>query len=131
MKHIVCAVFIALIFLGVPAFADRNDDPSALENGELLMVIRFNQENIYYQMPLYKTVKKALQIYPNASFQILSVIPTTGNYKTDENSANLVAEYSSLIVNSLEEMGLPKARLRTNYTSGSDLQYPEVRIFVR
>jgi hypothetical protein len=96
-----------------------------------VMVIRFNSANVYYQMPLYNVVKKALQIYPGAFFELLSVIPSTGDYKTDEASSIEAHENLEKIGLTLDQIGLPRAKYEASYTTSSEITSNEVQIFVR
>lgn len=133
MKQLL-SIFVILLVIALPTYTKADQQAvaeSQLFGGEPLMIIRFNQPNVYYQLPLYKAVKRAIDIYPNASFQVLSVIPTTGDFKTDDKSAGEASEYANLITTALTDMGLPRARFRTNYTSDSTQSYHEVRLYVR
>lgn len=132
MKKILFALFLIVSVSYFPLISNANQ-PDEMPTGveKPLMVIRFNQPNVYYQLPLYRAIKKALSIYPNAFFQVVSVVPTTGNYKSDHDSAQASSGYATQVTNVLSEMGLPPTRMRLNYTSDSAASYPEVRIFIR
>lgn len=96
-----------------------------------VMVIRFNSPSVYYQMPLYNVVRKALQIYPGAFFELVSVIPTTGSYAADEASTQAAHENAKKVMATLGEIGLPKAKYETSYTTSSEVTDNEVHLFVR
>jgi hypothetical protein len=131
MKHYFYIFSLLALLISPSAQSDTQKVEDDFTAGQPLMIIRFNKQNIYYQLPLYKTIKKALQIHPSASFQILSVIPTTGDYHADNEGSKEAAQYAALVTTALSDMGLPASRYRTNYTTDSSSSDYEVRIFIR
>ncbi|NDF11870.1 MAG: hypothetical protein EB060_03515 [Proteobacteria bacterium] len=72
-----------------------------------------------------------MHVYPGAFFEIVSLIPTTGSYKEDEDAAMTAAANARRVMQTMTEIGLPPERFQTNYTTTSTLGLNEIRIFVR
>lgn len=126
------------LLLTLPAAAWSADDPYSTPNTysekkeaeNPLITIRFNQRTIYYQVPLYNAVNKALQVHPAAFFNIVSVIPTTGDFKRDEAISKYAAANAEKVVALIEEAGLPRERVQVSYQSDSSIEWNEVKVFV-
>lgn len=123
--------FIILLALSVVPAAQAESYQEWAGDRKPLMVIRFNQPNVYYQLPLYRAVKKTLSVYPTAYFEVVAVAPTTGEFFSDKEEVGKASEYAGLVTTTLKDMGLPNGRFRTIYAGDSTLQDNEIRIFVR
>ena len=141
MKKFLSLLVLAAALMPAATFADNGNKPYESPNKYLpntgmedtpLVVIRFNKEqNVMYQIPLQNAVKKAMHVYPGAFFEIVSLIPTTGSYKEDEDAAMTAAANARRVMQTMTEIGLPPERFQTNYTTTSTLGLNEIRIFVR
>lgn len=105
--------------------------PIAFSDNKPVITIRFNQPNVYYQTPLYNIVKKTLEIKPDANFEVRSMIPSTGDEKTDNDNKKAAIENGQKILSSLASIGLPQDRIRINYSGSNTVNSNEVQVFVR
>ncbi|MBN8530531.1 MAG: hypothetical protein J0L97_01540 [Alphaproteobacteria bacterium] len=125
MKHIrlVCAALMGLSAL--PAAAEPVEPGygqfAAQEATRPLMVIRFNQRNVYYQRPLYNAASRALQIKPDVVFSVIATGP-------DENG---IGNRGGEVVQALAGMGIPQRQIQYSAKIDPQAASPEVRIFVR
>lgn len=127
MRAATCAVIIASAQLtGVHAAyaqaASHLDTP--------LMVVRFNQERIYYQQPLYNAIASALEAKPGVMFNIITLIPQVGNEAADKKSTVSAQTNTNMVVRDMVKMGVPQSRIRVSYQNGSNLQSSEMHLFV-
>lgn len=115
---------LAASLLASPAFAlnSHTDTP--------LLVVRFNQERVYYQQPLYNAVASALQAKPDVLFNIVAVVPQTGNSSADERLEKETQVRTGTLVGDMVKMGVPQSRLHVSYQK-SPAASPEVHIFVQ
>lgn len=88
-------------------------------------------QDVYYQLPLENAVRYALVTAPGSFFDIVSVIPTSGDYQTDHERSVAAFHHIEDVMETMREMGVPRARMQANYTSSSEIDYNEVRVFVR
>lgn len=105
--HKIIAAALALGMLASAAYAETP-----------LMVIRFNQKNVYFAKPLYNAVSQALDAKPNARFDVVSV--TAGGPTGEHNLGKVVA--------TLNEMGLPASRYSVTRRT-ANVAADEVRIY--
>lgn len=95
-----------------------------------LMVVRFNQDRIYYQQPLYNAVANALQAKPSVMFSIISLVPQTGDKYADEKLDADARRSTALFVNDMRKMGVPESRIRVDYQQAPNVTSNEVHLFV-
>ncbi len=86
-----------------------------------LVIIRFNQRNVYFERALYAAVKKALETKPGVIFDLLL---HPGPQATGAANLNRVTD-------AMLRMGLPAERLQAAAGPASGQPYDEVRIYVR
>ncbi len=96
-----------------------------------LVVVRFNQERVYYEQPLYQAVAKAVAIKPEVMLDVVSMAPSTGNNVQDANWQQLSSRHTQAVVGSLQEMGVPLSRMTITGQAQPGLRYDEVHIYVR
>lgn len=132
MKHSFLFLFAsALACASIVSSAQATDTAESAHFAQEtpLMVIRFNQAQVDYPMPLYNTISSALQAKPSAVFDIVSVAPYA---KTTHNQPyyNQVAEQDThKVLQTLHEMGLPAQRV-SMVSAVDNVSAPEVRIYV-
>ena len=86
-----------------------------------LMVIRFNQPNVYYQKPLYNAVSQALEAKPDAQFDVVGI-------STGRNAAQAERNLRQ-VVGTLNEIGLPTSRYSVSRRTSGNVESNEVHIF--
>lgn len=115
------AVFFAL--LDYAAASSVGDRPIA--------VIRFNQQHVYFQDALRKVVSEVREVRGDADYTVLSVVPAAS--KEDEESKEQKKSESRLnsVVYELRKLGVEPSHLSYKTSYSDDVQFQEVRIFVK
>lgn len=104
-----------------PASAAGPTSPSARRP---LVVIRFDRPDVEYQQQLYTAVNRALEVRPQAVFDIVAVAPARGNTSQAQRNAENV-------LRSLSNMGLPASRVSMSAMSSPSAKNNEVHLYVR
>ncbi len=86
-----------------------------------LVEIRFANENIEFEQPLYGAMQKALNQNPNILFEITGVAV----------NGTVAKKHVDKVVRSMMNMGVPVNRIRTSTSSNSMTKVPEIKVFVR
>jgi hypothetical protein len=100
-------------------------------SGRPLVTIRFDRPNVNYEQALYQAARKALEIRPNAAFDVVGVAPASGAAAQVALNGNIARTNADRVVRSLLSMGLPADRVSTGQTNDANIQANEVRIYVR
>ncbi|MBM3617341.1 MAG: hypothetical protein FJX23_02215 [Alphaproteobacteria bacterium] len=96
-----------------------------------LLVVRFNQDRVYYQQPLYNAVSRALEAKPSVLFNIVAVVPQTSSESANQQAQANTQARAGQLVGEMVKMGVPQSRLRVSYQKSTFAQTPEVHIFVQ
>lgn len=100
-------------------------------SGTALVVVRFNQPQVYYDQQLYSAISKAVAIKPDLLFEVVSYAPATGNPTTDQQWQALAGSHTRGVIDTMVGMGVPMARITVTGQSRSGLRYDETHVFVR
>jgi hypothetical protein len=100
-------------------------------SGRPLVTIRFDRPNVNYEQALYQAARKALEIRPNAAFDVVGVAPASGAAAQVALNGDIARTNADRVVRSLLSMGLPADRVSTGQTNDANIQANEVRIYVR
>lgn len=128
------ALLVATPVMAAP-FRDKIDpypyqvDP--LEQAKPLMVIRYNQNNVYYQLPLYNAVQKSLQVKPTAQFTFLSKVPFTGHPEKDRDAEDAARRNWQSVLQTLNEIGLPDKQMNVRFEKSNQVLNNEILMFVQ
>lgn len=104
-----------------PSSASGPTSPSARRP---LVVIRFDRPDVEYQQALYTAVNRALEVRPQAVFDLVAVTPARGNTTQAQRNAENV-------LRSLNNMGLPASRVSMSAMSSPSAKNNEVHLYVR
>jgi hypothetical protein len=116
----------------VPAPMQPTLPPGAgAASGRPLVTIRFDRPNVNYEQALYQAARKALEIRPNAAFDVVGVAPAGGAAAQVALNGDIARTNADRVVRSLLSMGLPADRVSTGQTNDASVQANEVRIYVR
>jgi len=116
----------------IPAPAQPTLPPGAgAASGRPLVVIRFDRPNVNYEQALYQAASKALEVRPNAAFDVVGVAPSGGTPAQVALNGDIARTNADRVVRSLLGMGLPADRVSTSQSTDAGIQANEVRIFVR
>jgi len=116
----------------VPAPAQPTLPPGAgAASGRPLVVIRFDRPNVNYEQALYQAASKALEVRPNAAFDVVGVSPSGGTPAQTALNGDIARTNADRVVRSLLGMGLPADRVNAGQSNDPSIQASEVRIYVR
>ena len=127
MRSLISLVFCLIILATLPA-AQAQTVP--LQN-RALVVLRFNQQHVYYEDSLYNAISQAVSRKPSVMFDVVSYAPSTGDANADAQWQAVASHNTQLVVSSMEQMGVPLSRMRITGQRQNGLDFDEVRIFVR
>ncbi len=96
---------------------------------DAVMIIRFNQQNVYFQDALKKMVEVVSSVKPDAEYDIQSVIPANNENIGDK--YKLYNQNLRLVVAGLNQLGVPIERVKIDITDSSVISDHEIRIFIR
>ncbi len=129
MKKIMQTLLYPLIALAVLLFA--YSALAEVPGAKPLVVLRFNQERVYYEQPLFQAIAKAVAIKPEVMFDVVSLSPATGNAGTDSAWQSTASAHTQTVVASMQQMGVPMSRMNITGQKQTGLTADEVHIFVR
>lgn len=130
---------LAATLIAAPLFAAPFRDkiepyPYQVDQANLakpLMVIRYNQNNVYYQLPLYNAVQKALQVKPTAQFTFLSKVPYTGHPEKDRYAEEAARANWQNVLQTVSEIGLPQKQMDVRFEKSNQVLNNEILVFVQ
>lgn len=96
-----------------------------------LVTIRFDRPDVQYQQALYTALSRALEVRPEARFDVVAVSPTAGSPDRVQLAQSQSRRNAETVVRTMSEMGLPTDRIRLSATTRSDVAANEVRVYVR
>jgi hypothetical protein len=116
----------------VPAPAQPTLPPGAgAATGRPLVTIRFDRPNVNYEQALYQAARRALEVRPNAAFDVVGVAPASGSPAQVALNGDIARTNADRVVRSLLSMGLPADRVSAGQSNDAGIQSGEVRIYVR
>ncbi len=116
----------------VPAPAQPTWPPGAgAATGRPLVTIRFDRPNVNYEQALYQAARKALEVRPNAAFDVVGLAPASGAAAQQALNGDIARTNADRVVRSLLSMGLPADRVSSGQSNDPNIQSNEVRIYVR
>lgn len=104
--------------------APASSGPTGPSARRPLVVIRFDRPDVEYQQALYTAVNRALEVRPQATFDLVAVAPARGNTAQAQRNAENV-------LRSLSNMGLPANRVSMSAMSSPSAKNNEVHLYVR
>jgi len=96
-----------------------------------LVIVRFNQERVYFDQQLYSAIAKAVAIKPEVMFEVVSFAPASGNPAKDANWQSVAGHNTRAVISAMNAMGVPMERIHVTGRSQSGLRYDETHIFVK
>ncbi len=120
---------ISLLFSAVYLLAGAMIAPvAAFAQNAPFMIIRFNQQRMYYEQPLYNAVSKAVSLKPEVMFDVVAIVPQTGNGSQDAAWQERSNANVARVVASLNAMGVPRSRLNISAQKQNGPRFDEVHI---
>jgi hypothetical protein len=99
--------------------------------GQLLVLVRFNQEVVNYEQPLYQAVSDALDRKPDAAFTVVAVAPKSHDKAAQQGDTQSAQRHAEAVKASLTQLGLQGSRVTSNSISSEAAMVPEVHVYVR
>jgi len=92
-----------------------------------VLIIRFNQEHIYFQSPLKKVVSEVKSAKADANYEVRLVLPAASqNVSSQNNDRNLL-----LVIAELNKLGITSSRISSDMIYSDTVQNQEIRVFVK
>lgn len=95
-----------------------------------LMIVRFNQDRVYYEKPLYNAVSQALEAKPGVMFNLVSVVPLTSSASYNQKQDAVSKRNMGAFVGSMVNMGVPENRIRVQYQQAPEVEANEIQLYV-
>ncbi len=105
--------------------------PAADPLGQLLVLVRFNQEDVAYEQQLYQAVSDALEVKPGAAFTVVAVTPKSEDPAAIGSDTEAAQRHADEVKNSLVQLGLQPGSISMSGISSGSARSPEVHIYVR
>ncbi|HVY13155.1 MAG TPA: hypothetical protein VHB73_06290, partial [Alphaproteobacteria bacterium] len=99
--------------------------------GQLLVLVRFNQDNVDYQQQLYQAVSDALDRKPSANFTVVAVTPKAEDPAAIAPDTESAQRHADAVKTSLIQLGLQPSRISMSNISSQAAQSPEVHVYIR
>lgn len=129
MKKIMQTLLYPLLALGVLFFV--YSALAEVPGAKPLVVLRFNQDRVYYEQPLFQAIEKAVAVKPGVMFDVVSIAPSTGDAAKDAEWQRTASSHTQAVVTSMQKMGVPLSRMAISGQPQTGLNADEVHIFVR
>ena len=113
------------------ANASRADMGVAPSVGRLLVLIRYNQQDVEYEQQLSKAVGVAIERRPNAEFSVVAVAPSSGDPAQLATEQQEARRHAEAVKRSLVQLGLPPSRISMASAQIQTAQTPEVHVYIR
>ena len=115
----------------VAALATASFTPRAIaDDAKPLMVIRYNQENVYFGRTLKKAVAYAEQAKAGVIYKVVSLVPSGSKKGTVKVSADQAKKNLGGVTTMMQQLGVDDARIKADTQSSSAVKSQEIRIFV-
>jgi hypothetical protein len=96
-----------------------------------IITVRFADDNVDYAKMLYKAVDGAVDLKPNATFQVVSVSPETSSLMTIEAAKEYGEQKGEQIFRDIVKMGVPAKNIDLVNAISADVDVTEVQIFLK
>ncbi len=104
--------------------------PAAVDAGQPLVIVRFNQPRVYFDQQLYSAISKAVAVKPGVMFDVVSYAPTTGDSSNDQKWQAIAGHNTKAVITAMTGMGVPMERINVTGESQAGLKYDETHVFV-
>ncbi len=115
-------------FMQAPSTPQTQASPSGPRP---LVRIRFDQDDVNYEQPVYVAVNEVMQRFPEARLDLVAVSVDSGNNAENAIQSTRARRKAEEVLRSLTQMGLDAGKIDLSYTSDSAIRDNEVRIYVR
>lgn len=95
-----------------------------------LVKIRFDRKNVAYEKPLHMAVNEVLQRYPDVSFNVLALHPSSGSAAETAIESTRAKRYAQKIVRALSDQGVHEGQVSTSFDASADIESNEVHVYI-
>jgi hypothetical protein len=130
-KKLVWGLFLGLVW-ATPSAQAQPSLPSvlAVSMHTPLMIIRFNQQRVFYKKSLYTALSKAISVKPSVMFNLVSYVPRSGDAVRDERLLVEANAHLREVIGQMRQMGVPQSQISVNNELEAGLRHDEIHIFV-
>jgi hypothetical protein len=94
-----------------------------------LLIVRFNQPNVYFERALKQAVTSAEQAKTGVTYEVISYIPA--DRAADANGKEAANFNLSTVTSFMQQLGVPAERMSAASQVSSNVKSQEVQIFVK
>ena len=137
MRRYAAATILGIAMLGLmPAANAQSYAPTAGVDvtspmGKPLVLLRFNQRSVYYEKQLFMAISRAVEAKSSVQFDVVSMVPAKQNPQAAAQWQTAAYNHAQQVMQSMQQMGVPRSRIRFRTQPSGGLNYDEVHIFVR
>ena len=113
------------------SLSTANMGAEPLSDARPLVVVRFDQPNVSYEQAVYSAVSEALDMSPDAQFEIVAVDPGAGNAARRAIEAARSKQNAEKVLRSLVQMGVNANTVKMSTASNPEARFSEVHIRIR
>lgn len=95
-----------------------------------LLVIRFNQEHVYYSRALKQAVANAEKVKPDVRYNVVSSLPSGKRKGQVKVSAEQAKANLSGVTTMMQQLGVPESRMSSSTENSSSVSSQEIKIYV-
>jgi hypothetical protein len=96
-----------------------------------IMVIRFNQNHVFFQRALRQAVEATNKAKPGAFFDVVSMVPVGGTMAQSERVNSSAADNLNSVVQEMQNLGVTSSQIHTSTESTPTATIQEIDIFVQ
>jgi len=96
-----------------------------------LVVIRFDRPDVPYEQALYTAVSKTLEARPNASFDLVGVMPASADASAVALNQSRMKKHTNDVLKALIDMGMPASRVSLASSNSNAATSNEVHVYIR
>lgn len=113
------------------SLSPANMGAEPLPDARPLVVVRFDQPNVNYEQAVYSAISEALDMNPDAQFEIVAVDPGAGNAARRAIEAARSKQNAEKVLRSLVQMGINANTVKMSTASNPEARFSEVHVRVR
>jgi len=95
-----------------------------------LLVIRFNQQHVYFDRVLRQAVDATEKTKAGAVYDVVSIVPSGGSREQNERISADAADNLNAVVQQLQDLGVQPSRIQASTQSSTAVTAQEIDIFV-
>ena len=126
MKKFLAVVLCATAMFSPQVYAKVPEGESV----KPLLLIRYNQEHVYYTRALKQAVANAENTKASVKYKVVSVVPTGNRKGTVKIGAERAKSNLASVLTSIQQLGVPADRISSSTESSALALSQEIKIYV-